>query len=85
MSSLYLSLSTTKVARQASPVLPLDHSTVTKQKSVAKTLFHIYTHKKVPGSEVTVNNERSKEFHREMNHGRKAWKNIINFLSGMFF
>jgi hypothetical protein len=48
-------------------------------------LFHIYTHKKVLGSEVAVNKERSKELHREMNYGRKAWKNFIDFLSGMSF
>jgi len=48
-------------------------------------LFHIYTHIRVPGSKMAVNRKQSKELHREMNYGRKEWKNIISFLSGMSF
>ena len=48
-------------------------------------LFHIYTHIRVPGFEMAVNRKRRKELHREVNYGRKEWKNIISFLSGMSF
>jgi DNA phosphorothioation-dependent restriction protein DptG len=52
---------------------------------MVKKLFHIYTYKRVPGSEVTINKERLRNFIEKVHSGRKAWKNVIDFLSGMFF